>query len=41
MTPPVSFGFGSTPEEPSLVRVLTRIKGADLPTAPDPAPPAH
>jgi hypothetical protein len=30
--PPVSFGFGSTPAEPSLVRVLTRIEGADLPT---------
>ena len=33
VTPPVSFGFGSTPAEPSLVRVLTRIKGADLPAA--------
>lgn len=33
--PPVSFGFGSTPVEPSLVRVLTRIQGADLPTTPD------
>lgn len=30
--PPVNFGFGSTPSEPSLVRVLTRIQGADLPT---------
>src|SRR6478752_3968792 len=27
--PPVRFGFASTPEEPSLVRVLTRIAGAD------------
>ena len=25
VTPPVRFGFGSTPEEPSLVRVLTSI----------------
>jgi hypothetical protein len=27
--PPVRFGFASTPAEPSLVRVLTRIAGAD------------
>jgi hypothetical protein len=27
--PPVRFGFASTPEEPSLVRVLSRIAGAD------------
>jgi hypothetical protein len=26
VTPPVRFGFGSTPERPSLVRVLTQIK---------------
>jgi len=32
VSPPVRFGFGSTPEEPSMVRVLTTIKGADLPT---------
>jgi len=29
VSPPVRFGFGSTPEEPSMVRVLTIIKGAD------------
>lgn len=29
VTPPVRFGFGSTPEAPSMVRVLTRIAGAD------------
>ena len=28
VTPPVHFGFASTPEEPSLVRVLTSISGA-------------
>jgi hypothetical protein len=27
--PPVRFGFASTPQEPSLVRVLTRIAGAE------------
>ncbi len=31
VSPPVRFGFGSTPEEPSLVRVLTQIAGADEP----------
>jgi len=35
VTPPVHFGFGSTPEEPSLVRVLTSIKGADGPPPAD------
>ena len=25
VTPPVRFGFGSTPEDPSLVRVLSRV----------------
>ncbi len=29
VSPPVRFGFASTPEEPSLVRVLTHIAGAD------------
>lgn len=28
VSPPVRFGFGSTPEQPSLVRVLTQIAGA-------------
>ncbi len=32
VTPPVRFGFGSTPTEPALVRVLTQIAGVDLPT---------
>ncbi len=29
VSPPVRFGFGSTPEQPSLVRVLTQIADAD------------
>ncbi|WP_375491326.1 hypothetical protein [uncultured Jatrophihabitans sp.] len=29
VTPPVRFGFGSTPSRPSLVRVTTLIDGAD------------
>ena len=33
VSPPVRFGFGSTPEKPMLVRVLTQIAGAD-PAAP-------
>ena len=37
VTPPVRFGFGSTPEAPSMVRVLTRINGADD-QAPTPTP---
>ncbi len=31
VNPPVRFGFGSTPAEPALVRVLTQLAGADLP----------
>ncbi len=31
VSPPVRFGFGSTPEKPSLVRVLTQIAGAAEP----------
>jgi hypothetical protein len=31
VTPAVRFGFASTPEQPALVRVLTRIAGADTP----------
>ena len=29
VSPPVRFGFGSTPEQPALVRVLTQIAGVD------------
>jgi hypothetical protein len=29
VSPPVRFGFGSTPEKPSLVRVLSQIAGVD------------
>lgn len=33
VTPPVRFGFASTPAQPSMVRVLTRITGEDVAAA--------